>query len=165
MPELVRAIASVAKVNSEEIQRDMVCPNVAQNNIVLSTPEQARVSHYVSVRAVRMGGQAYEVFAYAAAPENTVKGVIRGIHLSETPELIRANVVNDYNDTGLEVHRIGSSHVVILLFNSHNVPAYVKFCGSLIRCSINRHTRKCVKHTATSGTAGTCAPGQTQRYA
>ncbi|KAH8027130.1 hypothetical protein HPB51_002284 [Rhipicephalus microplus] len=29
MPELVRAIASVAKVSSEEIQRDKVCPNVA----------------------------------------------------------------------------------------------------------------------------------------
>ncbi|KAL3214136.1 hypothetical protein MRX96_007263 [Rhipicephalus microplus] len=49
MPELVRAKASVAKVNSEEIKRDTVCPKVAQNIIVIRTPEQARVSQYASV--------------------------------------------------------------------------------------------------------------------
>ncbi|KAH8040588.1 hypothetical protein HPB51_011416 [Rhipicephalus microplus] len=49
MPELVRAVASAAKVNSEEIQRDTVCPNLAKNIIVISTPEQARVSQYASV--------------------------------------------------------------------------------------------------------------------
>ncbi|KAH8029753.1 hypothetical protein HPB51_003705 [Rhipicephalus microplus] len=117
MPELVRAVASAAKVNSEEIQRDTVCPNLAQNIIVISTPEQARVSQYASVRALGIGGQAYEVFAYAAAPETMVKGVIGGIPLSEMPEMIRANVVNDYNDTALEAHRIGTSHAVIVLLN------------------------------------------------
>ncbi|KAH8030736.1 hypothetical protein HPB51_011536 [Rhipicephalus microplus] len=76
MPELVRAISSAAKVNSEEIQRDTVCPNVAQNINVISTPEHARVSQYASVRALGIGWQAYEVFVYAAASENTVKGVI-----------------------------------------------------------------------------------------
>ncbi|KAH8042596.1 hypothetical protein HPB51_024817 [Rhipicephalus microplus] len=126
MPELVRAIASAPKVNSEEIQRDTICPNLAQNIIIISTPEQARVSQYARVRALGIGGQAYEVFAYVAAPENAVKGVIGGIRLSETPEMIRANVVNDYNDTALEAHRIGNSHAVIVLFNGNKVPANVK---------------------------------------
>ncbi|KAH8033694.1 hypothetical protein HPB51_015474 [Rhipicephalus microplus] len=49
MPELVQAKASATKVKSEEIQKDTVCPNVAQNIIVISTPEQARVSQYASV--------------------------------------------------------------------------------------------------------------------
>ncbi|KAH8009813.1 hypothetical protein HPB51_019882 [Rhipicephalus microplus] len=39
-PELVRAVASTAKVNSEEIQRDTVCPNLAQNIIVIITPNR-----------------------------------------------------------------------------------------------------------------------------
>ncbi|KAH8030502.1 hypothetical protein HPB51_007522 [Rhipicephalus microplus] len=92
-----------------------------------------------------IGGRAYEVFAYAAAPENTVKGVIGSIPLSETPEMIRANVVNDYNDTALEAHRTGTSHVGIVLFNGNKVPAYMKYCGALIRYRICRQHKEVCK--------------------
>ncbi|KAH8036039.1 hypothetical protein HPB51_016343 [Rhipicephalus microplus] len=145
MLELVRAVASAARVNSEKIQRDTVCPYVAQNIIVICTPKQARVSQYASVRALGIDGQAYEVFAYAAAPEKTVKGVIGGVPLSETPEMIRANVVNNYTDMVLEAHRSGISLAVIVLFNGNKVPAYVKYCGPLIWCRIYQHHKEACK--------------------
>ncbi|KAH7964747.1 hypothetical protein HPB49_001116 [Dermacentor silvarum] len=80
-----KAIAGAARISLEDIQRDTICPNVAQNIIVISTPEGERVSRYAAIHALMIGNQAYEVCAYAAAPENTVKGVIGGIPLSETP--------------------------------------------------------------------------------
>ncbi|KAH7953674.1 hypothetical protein HPB49_010992 [Dermacentor silvarum] len=142
MPELVQAIAGAARISLEDIQRDTICPNVAQNIIVNSTPEGERVSRYAAIHALMIGNQAYEVCAYAAAPENTVKGVIGGIPLSETPEMIRAKVVNIYNGTALEAHRIGNSHGVIVLFKGDKVPSYVKYCGALIRCRLYRQHKE-----------------------
>ncbi|KAH7958220.1 hypothetical protein HPB49_000007 [Dermacentor silvarum] len=142
MPELVQAIAGAARISLEDIQRDTICPNVAQNIIVISTPEGERVSRYAAIHALMIGNQAYEVCAYAAAPENTVKGVIGGIPLSETPEMIRAKVVNIYNGTALEAHRIGNSHAVIVLFKGDKVPSYVKYCGALIRCRLYRQHKE-----------------------
>ncbi|KAH7958381.1 hypothetical protein HPB49_001131 [Dermacentor silvarum] len=142
MPELVQAIAGAARISLEDIQRDTICPNVAQNIIVISTQEGERVSRYAAIHALMIGNQAYEVCAYAAAPENTVKGVIGGIPLSETPEMIRAKVVNIYNGTALEAHRIGNSHAVIVLFKGDKVPSYVKYCGALIRCRLYRQHKE-----------------------
>lgn len=142
MPELVQAIAGAARISLEDIQRDTICPNVAQNIIVISTPDGERVSRYATIHALMIGNQAYEVCAYVAAPENTVKGVIGGIPLSETPEMIRAKVVNIYNGTALETHRIGNSHAVIVLFKGDKVPFYVKYCGALIRCRLYRQHKE-----------------------
>lgn len=85
------------------------------------------------------------MFAYAAAPENTVKGVIGGIPLSETPEMIRAKIVNIYNGTALETHRIGNSHAVIVLFKGDKVPSHVKYCGALIKCRLYRQHKEVCK--------------------
>ncbi|KAH7945710.1 hypothetical protein HPB49_014388 [Dermacentor silvarum] len=142
MPELVQVIAGAARISLEQIQRDTICPNVAQNIIVISTPEGERVSRYAAIYALMIGNQAYEVCACAAAPENTVKGVIGGIPLSETPEMIRAKVVNIYNGTALEAHRFGNSHAVIVLFKGDKVPSYVKYCGALIRCRLYRQHKE-----------------------
>lgn len=142
MPELVQAIAGAARISLEDIQRDTICPNVAQNIIVISTPDGERVSRYAAIHALMIGNQAYEACAYAAAPENTVKGVIGGIPLSETPEMIRAKVVNIYNGTALDAHRIGNSHAVIVLFKGDKVPSYVKYCGALIRCRLYRQHKE-----------------------
>lgn len=142
MPELVQAIAGAARISLEDIQRDTICPNVAQNIIVISTPDGERVSRYATIHALMIGNQTYQVCAYAAAPENTVKGVIGGIPLSETPEMIRAKVVNIYNGTALEAHRIGNSHAVIVLFKGDKVPSYVKYCGALIRCRLYRQHKE-----------------------
>ncbi|KAL3214158.1 hypothetical protein MRX96_007282 [Rhipicephalus microplus] len=85
------------------------------------------------------------VSAYVAAPENTVKGVLKGIPLSETPEMIRANFVHNYNGAALEAHRIGTSHAVIVRFNGNKVPAYVMYCGDLYRCRIYRQHKEVCK--------------------
>ncbi|KAH8027129.1 hypothetical protein HPB51_002283 [Rhipicephalus microplus] len=74
-----------------------------------------------------------------------IKSIVGGIPLSETPEMIRTNVVNDYNDTELEAHRNGTSHAVTMLFNGNKVPAYIKYCGALIQCKIYRQHKEVCK--------------------
>lgn len=145
MPVMAQAIANAAGIGPEVMHEDTICPNVAQNIIVISTPSGDRVSRYAAIRSLRIGDQDYEVFAYAAAPENTVKGVIGGIPLSESPEMIRTKIVNIYNGTALEAHRIGNSFSVIVLFKGDKVPPYVKYCGAMIKCRIYRQHKEVCK--------------------
>ncbi|KAL1482393.1 hypothetical protein MTO96_033825 [Rhipicephalus appendiculatus] len=79
----VRRAANVERTADEE---DNLCLNKKQNIIVLSTPSKERAKKYVTITSLSIGSKKYEACAYRAAPENTSKGVIRGISASESPE-------------------------------------------------------------------------------
>lgn len=46
-----------------------------------------------------MGDKEYEASAYVAAPENTTKGIIRGIPDEDTPGDIERHLVSEHNPT------------------------------------------------------------------
>lgn len=111
---LMSAILTATRIRKEEAMEDMVCPNPVQNIIVVSTPDEHRARLYARLRNLTIGNNNYEVWAYQAAMEGTVKGVIKGISITDTEEEIRANVVNAYNPKALQTHRIGTSTAVIV---------------------------------------------------
>ncbi|XP_077544692.1 uncharacterized protein LOC144157827 [Haemaphysalis longicornis] len=146
---IMSVIMAAARVTREEAKEDTICTNAAQNIIVVSTPNERRADVYSNIRALNIGGSTYEINAYRTAPEGTVKGVIRGVAIEDTPEEINDNIVNQYNPLAVEAHRIGNTTTVIVLFAGQKVPNYVKYGSMLVRCALYRKhfevCRKCGK--------------------
>lgn len=146
---IMSAVVAAAGIPKQEANADTICTNVAQNIIVVSTPDPHRAGLYVSMQGLFIGGRNYEVSAYQAAHEDTVKGVIRGIAVEDSPTEVNANIVNEANPLALQAHRIGNTTAVIILFEGPKVPNYVKYGPILLRCSLYRKhfdvCRKCGK--------------------
>ncbi|KAG0413954.1 hypothetical protein HPB47_008885 [Ixodes persulcatus] len=135
---IMSVVMTAARVTKEEAKADTICTNAQQNIIVVSTPDERRATLYSKVKALNIGGRTYEVSAYRTAPDGTVKGVIRGIAVDDTPEEIAENIVNPYNPLAVEAHRIGNTTTVIVLFAGQKVPNYVKYGSILVRCGLYR---------------------------
>lgn len=142
--EFVAAMAASAQIPLEETLKDTVCPNVGQNIIVISTPSQERANRYDKVRTIALRGNKYEIFAYRAAPNDTVKGIIYGVPPAYTQADINACLLGDRNPTVLAAHRMGETSAIIILFEGHNVPQYVKFASLMMRCRLyKQHKEVC----------------------
>ncbi|KAH6933395.1 hypothetical protein HPB50_014504 [Hyalomma asiaticum] len=85
-PTVTTAIFASAKIAKEESTDDTVCPNPRQNIVVVSTPRRINADRYCRMRQLRIAEKDYEVNAYEAAPDNTAKGVVRGIPIEDGPE-------------------------------------------------------------------------------
>ncbi|KAG0435830.1 hypothetical protein HPB47_018299 [Ixodes persulcatus] len=120
-------VMTAARVTKEEAKADTFCTKAQQNIIVVSTPDERRATLYSKVKALNIGGRTHEVSAYRMALKGTVKGVIRGIAVDDTPEEISENIVNPYNLLAVEAHRIVNTTAEIALFAGHKVPNYVKY--------------------------------------
>ncbi|KAH8030550.1 hypothetical protein HPB51_008670 [Rhipicephalus microplus] len=79
---LTSAIHRAANVPSHEAGEDTVCSN-NRRNIVVSTPHASHADKYRHLQAITIGDRHHEVSAYETAPDNTVKGIIKGIPLEE----------------------------------------------------------------------------------
>lgn len=143
--ELATAIMVATGIARETAMQDTVCLNVAQNIIIVSTPAEERISKYARIEALTIGSREYEVYAYQAAPNGTVKGVIRNISTEDTQEEIIENIVNDYNPTAIDARRIGKSSAIVVLFQGEKVPTTVKYGSVLVRCSLYRQHREVCK--------------------
>ncbi|KAH7953653.1 hypothetical protein HPB49_010882 [Dermacentor silvarum] len=76
--------------------------------------------------------------AYITAPDNTSKGVIRGIPDYDAPEDIEESLVNRRNPTILHARRMGRTDLVVIVFESTYVPHYVYYRGAEYRCVLYR---------------------------
>ncbi|XP_075535181.1 uncharacterized protein LOC142570721 [Dermacentor variabilis] len=135
---IMSAVMTAARVTKEEGKADTICTNAQKNIIVVSTPDERRATLYSKVKALNIGGSTYEVSAYRTVPDGTVKGVIRGIAVDDSPEEIAENIVNPCNPQAVEAHRIGNTTTVIVLFAGQKVPNYVKYGSILVRCGFYR---------------------------
>ncbi|XP_037581767.2 uncharacterized protein LOC119464989, partial [Dermacentor silvarum] len=135
---IMSVVRTAARVTKEEAKADTICTNAQQNIIVVSTPDERRATLYSKVKALNIGSKTYEINAYRTAPNGTVKGVIRGIAVDDTPEEIAENIVNTYNPLAVEAHRIGNTTTVIVLFAGQKVPNYVKYGSILVKCGLYR---------------------------
>ncbi|KAH7936339.1 hypothetical protein HPB52_021545 [Rhipicephalus sanguineus] len=132
------AILAAAGISEEESQQDTLCPNVQQNIMVASTPNQENVSRYINIRQIVVQGKEHEISAYVTAPHSTCKGVIRGIPLQDSPNTINAKIVNEKNPLALMAKRIAQTGTVIVAFDGHKVPNLVKYGSTLLRCTLYR---------------------------
>ncbi|KAH8039962.1 hypothetical protein HPB51_009218 [Rhipicephalus microplus] len=113
------AIVLAAGVKEEEAMQDIICSNLQQNIMVASTPDQDRASRYLKVKQIDIGGKVFEVSAYAAAPHDTCKGVIRGIPVSDTQDILTRKIVNANNPLALQTKRIKDTGTIIIAFEGH----------------------------------------------
>ncbi|KAH7936533.1 hypothetical protein HPB49_000683 [Dermacentor silvarum] len=74
--------------------------------MVLSTPSEDRARKYGAINKLRFGEQEFEASAYRAAPDNTSKGLIRGISKEESPEDIVTSLVTPRNPGVLHAKRM-----------------------------------------------------------
>ncbi|KAL1466839.1 hypothetical protein MTO96_042476, partial [Rhipicephalus appendiculatus] len=86
----------------------------------------------------------YRVAVYPAPPDDTCKGVIRGIDIDVNDNQLRELIVTKRNPSALEVKRIKNTMTVTILSQGMQVPNYV-YCGaSIVRCTLfRRHTEVC----------------------
>ncbi|KAH9372822.1 hypothetical protein HPB48_017634 [Haemaphysalis longicornis] len=148
---VMSAVLTAAGTPKECAREDTICTNIAQNIIVVSTPNEARAVKYTQIRHLYIGATHYETHAYRSAPHGTVKGVIRGIAVEDTDSDIQENVVNPANPLALEAHRIGNTTTVVVLFAGPKVPNYVKYGSMLLRCGLYRQHYDVCRHCGQIG--------------
>ncbi|KAH7968565.1 hypothetical protein HPB52_009680 [Rhipicephalus sanguineus] len=102
------------------------------------TPRRDNANRYVRIKEIRIADKTYEVSAYEAAPYSTCKGVIRGIPVQDSSADIDAKIVNDRNPLALAAKRIGSTTAVIVAFDGHRVPNFVRYGSVLLQCTLYR---------------------------
>ncbi|XP_077553486.1 uncharacterized protein LOC144168358 [Haemaphysalis longicornis] len=142
LTDLRRAIFAAAKADEEAVREDTMLPNIAQNILVISTPSWERMLRYEVVKRIAIGDKEYETYAYRAAPEDTSRGVIRGVGLEDSADDIYRHVVNRHNPTAGDAHRLGRSMAVVILFHGSKVPSYVWYGGVVTRCYLYRQHKE-----------------------
>ncbi|KAH7959457.1 hypothetical protein HPB49_011300 [Dermacentor silvarum] len=117
---------------------DTICPNFQQNIVVISTPRPLNADRYVRMKSIHVNGVTHAVNAYEAAPDNTTKGVIRGIPLPDNAQEIDVNIINARNPLAMAAKRISSTTTVVIAFDGPSVPYQVRYGATLIPCSLYR---------------------------
>lgn len=140
--EFNKAMATAANVGLNVFKTDTTYPNIGQNILVISTPSQERAVAYANVREINLRGRKYEIFAYRAAPENTVKGMIYNISQAYSQADINECIVNESNPTAIAAQRVGETRSVIVLFEGNRVPNHINFAGFMTRCKLYKQHRE-----------------------
>ncbi|KAH8025926.1 hypothetical protein HPB51_014259 [Rhipicephalus microplus] len=134
----IKFAKALAALSEEEVTEDVVCPNMMQNIAVISTPAERNARAYSKITAITLGTTSFDVSAYGAAPDDTCKGIIRGVDADIGQEQLYSLIVHPRNPTALQVKRIKNSTTVIVLFDGLKVPNYVICGNSLVRCTLYR---------------------------
>ncbi|KAL1424068.1 hypothetical protein MTO96_003693 [Rhipicephalus appendiculatus] len=135
---LASALYRAASVSPQDATEDIICPNMQQNIIVVSTPHSSNAERYRRLASFTLDKHQFEVRAYETAPDYTVKGVVRGIPLDEDAKAIHLNIVNKRNPTALAAKRLSSTTSVIIAFDDGRVPTWVYYGGAMLRCTLYR---------------------------
>ncbi|XP_077528376.1 uncharacterized protein LOC144140039, partial [Haemaphysalis longicornis] len=132
------AVFAAASVTRDEAEEDILRSNPTKNIVIISTPTMANTEKYNSIRKLRVGDAVYETVAYAAAPEDTVKGVIHRIPSYDTAEDITRSLVYKKNPTILQARRMGNTNSVVIIFEGKRVPHFVYYRGAEYRCLLHK---------------------------
>ncbi|KAH8023356.1 hypothetical protein HPB51_012783 [Rhipicephalus microplus] len=108
---------TAAKLSPEEAVEDIVCPNIIQNIVVVSTSTSCNAGAYAVLRLIRLGSIEYHASAYTAAFDNTCKGVIRGVDVDIDERQLAVMMVNQRIPKAMEVHRIKKKTTIVVFFS------------------------------------------------
>lgn len=125
-------------IGYEEAAEDILRINPAKNIIVTSTPSMERASKYTAIKELYFQEKSYKVTAYAAPPEDTVKGIIHNIPEYDSDEDITRSLLYKKNPTILQARRMGRTNSVIIIFEGTTVPHYIYYRGAEYRCLIHK---------------------------
>ncbi|CAN7950865.1 unnamed protein product [Ixodes pacificus] len=158
-------LRSAAGIGREAAEEDSICLNVRQNVVVLRTPSEDRANKYGAITKLRIGEREYEASAYRAAPENTSKGLVRGISKDENPADIVRSLVTKRNPSVLHAKRMGNTDNVIVLFDGFHVPRYVFYGAMLVRRTLYKKQIDVCHECGRLGHRANVCPSPTTRYA
>ncbi|KAH8032920.1 hypothetical protein HPB51_003797 [Rhipicephalus microplus] len=136
--KVAHALTLAAQLSPAEIADDIVCPNPTQNIFVVSTLAEKNARAYSKVEAITVRKASYEVSSYLAGPDNTCKGVLRGVDMDFNHEQLSSMIVQPKSPRALQVKRIKNTTTVIVLFDGLKVPNYVMCGQSMLRCTLYR---------------------------
>ncbi|KAL1440286.1 hypothetical protein MTO96_031673 [Rhipicephalus appendiculatus] len=161
---LTAAVQDAAGIPAEEREEDIICPNNYKNILIASTPDQEHANKYQAIARIKVQGKFYATNAYETAPDLTAKGVIKGIPLDEGPRDITAAVVTTKNPTAIAAKRLSNTTTVIVLFEGHKVPTFVRYRAALLRCSLYRNKWIFVANATDLDTGETYVPTLTTSF-
>ncbi|KAH7975970.1 hypothetical protein HPB52_006913 [Rhipicephalus sanguineus] len=111
-------ILRATELKPEDVVKDSIRTNERQNIVVVSTPVLERADEYCAMKDFRMGDRIYQVAAYMTAPEDTSKGIMRGIPDYDTPEDIEKSLLNKRNPGILHAKRMSRTNHAIIVFQA-----------------------------------------------
>ncbi|KAL1468298.1 hypothetical protein MTO96_041583 [Rhipicephalus appendiculatus] len=161
--EINSCIYEASGIPFEDREYDMICRNTTQNILVVSTAYPDRADQYRQIKQINARGKAHEVAAYETAPEDTSKGVIRGIPLDETPGNIISALVTARNPMVITAKRLGNTTTVMVLFSGNRVPTTVCYAGVITRCALYRKQIDFCRQCNRIGHRGDVCPNSTNR--
>ncbi|KAH7943445.1 hypothetical protein HPB52_008480 [Rhipicephalus sanguineus] len=133
-----RAIMKASGIDEANANSNIICANLLQNIVVVSTPDRENASRYTRIKTIEVASEIHEVNAYEAAPHSTCKGVIKCITLSDGAVDLERNIVNARNPLALGEKRIKKTGTVIVPFDGFKVPNFVRYGPVLVRCFLYR---------------------------
>ncbi|KAL1477762.1 hypothetical protein MTO96_017053 [Rhipicephalus appendiculatus] len=163
--KVTQALAMAAQLAPAETGEDIVCANVVLNIFVVSTPTEKNARAYARVEALLVGTTRYEVNSYLGAPDNTCKGIVRGVDLDFDHSQLRDMIVQPRNPKALEVKRIKDITTIIVLFDGLKVPNYVMCGASMLRCTLYRRQTDVCYACGRLGHRAECARPRRTRFA
>ncbi|KAH7965052.1 hypothetical protein HPB49_003100 [Dermacentor silvarum] len=111
---------------------------VADNTSAAKEPKKdpavAKTVEFAALKALAIGAKLHEISAYQSAPENSSKGVIKGIALEYTQKDRNDMTVNDRNLSVVAAKRTGNTNNVIVLLSGLKVPRLARFGGTFQQC-------------------------------
>ncbi|KAH7935586.1 hypothetical protein HPB52_010104 [Rhipicephalus sanguineus] len=102
------AILTASIICTEDLRGDTLCPNVQQNNIVARTPRTENADRHARVRQIVVLGRTYEFS-------------------------VIDKIVNKRNPLTVAAKRTGSTGTVIVTYDGHRVPNFVRYGTTLRR--------------------------------
>lgn len=151
LPVIQAALLHATRLGSADTVRDTFCPNLTQNILIISTPDELRATRYATVQKITVYKQEHEIAAYQTAPEWTVKGVISGVPSEYTQEEIYQSIVTPRNSTARGASRIGESQAVVIIFEGHEVPRTIYYGSMVMRCKLYRKSFDVCRRCRTVG--------------
>ncbi|KAH8008684.1 hypothetical protein HPB51_000721 [Rhipicephalus microplus] len=85
-----QALAMAAALAPAEVEEDTIFSNGTQNIFVVCTPHEKNACAYVKAQQIQLGDCTYRVFVFPAPPDDTCKGVIRGVDVDISEAQLRA---------------------------------------------------------------------------
>ncbi|KAH7959692.1 hypothetical protein HPB49_013105 [Dermacentor silvarum] len=155
--KLNRNVCIAANIDWHRQNLETVVLNPKQNIIISSTPSVEIAKKIAALKALTIGAKFPEISAYQSAPQNTSKGVVKGIALEYTQKDLNDLILTDRNPRVVATERIGNTKNVIVFFSGLKDPRPVRFGAETretIRQPVREHWRQSQEQNITEGPEG-----------